>query len=253
MASYLITGASRGLGFELTKQLLELPTSRVGKIFAVTRSTPPAPLQDLIRNSADRIVHVTASVDDTGSVQNAAEVVKAKLDGQGLDVLINNAGIASYTPGGARSISPEQLAQVFDVNVIGPQRVIASFLPLLEIGKEKKVINITSTLGSISWAEKCKAVPTHAYKISKAALNMLNAQYAADHADAGFIFLCVSPGWLKTDLGGEHADFDVEVGASELKRIILESSKAQNGKFLNIRVPGHEDSYGRYDGGEIPW
>ena len=59
--------------------------------------------------------------------------------------------------------------------------------------------------------------------------------------------------WLKTDLGGQHADLDVEVGVTELKRIILESSKAQNGKCLNIRVPGQEKALGQYDGGEIPW
>ncbi len=59
--------------------------------------------------------------------------------------------------------------------------------------------------------------------------------------------------WLKTNLGGEYADFDVEVGVTELKRIILESNTAQNGKLLGIRVPGYEKSRGQYDGGEIPW
>jgi len=59
--------------------------------------------------------------------------------------------------------------------------------------------------------------------------------------------------WLKTDLGGEHADLPVETGVSELKRIMLAATKEQNGKFLNIHVPGQEQAWGRYDGGEIEW
>lgn len=142
MASYLVTGASRGIGLELTKQLLELPVSQVGKVFAVTRSDSSAPLRDLVEKSPDRAVHITASVDDTESVQRAARDVKAKLGTQGLDVLVNNAGQQAFAPGGTKTAPPEQLAHLFDVNVIGPHRMIAAFLPLLETGNQKKVINV---------------------------------------------------------------------------------------------------------------
>ena len=142
MATYLITGASRGIGLELTKQLLELPVSQVGKVFALTRSGSPAPLRDLANRNPDRLVHVIASVDDTESVQRATKEVKEKLGAQGLDVLVNNAGIQEFSPGGTKNAPPEQLARLFDVNVIGPHRIIAAFLPLLETGTQKKVINV---------------------------------------------------------------------------------------------------------------
>ena len=142
MANYLVTGASRGIGLELTKQLLELPASQIGKVFAVTRGNAPAPLQDLINKSPDHAVHIIASVDDTESVQRAAKEVQAKLGAQGLDVLVNNAGTQEFSPGGTRAAPPEQLAHLFDVNVVGPHRMIAAFLPLLETGKQKKVINV---------------------------------------------------------------------------------------------------------------
>jgi len=253
MASYLVTGASRGIGLELTRQLLELPGSQVGKIVALTRSNDCKDLKDLLDKYPDRTIHTVASVNDTESIQKAAAEIKSKLGPQGLDALVNNAGVQAFAPGGTKTVPPEQLGNLFDTNVVGVHRVISAFLPLLEAGKGKKVINVSSSMGSIAWAPKYKMAPTQAYKVSKAALHMLNVQYAMDHADAGFTFLCVSPGWLKTDLGGEHAEFDVQVGVAELKRIILESTPADNGKLVNIHIQGQENSWGHYDGGEIPW
>ncbi|KAH8686617.1 hypothetical protein GQ44DRAFT_638772 [Phaeosphaeriaceae sp. PMI808] len=237
MASYL-TGASRGIGLELTKQLLELPASQVRTVIAVTRSPDCPALKDLLDQHADRSVHIVASVNDTDSVQKAVIDVESRLGARGLDVLVNNAGMTAYAPGGTKTVPPEQLEQIFNTNVIGVHRVTSAFLPLLEAGDQKKVINMA---------------PTQAYKISKAALHMLNAQYALDHADAGFTFLCVSPGWLKTDLGGENVDLSVDISVAELTRIVLEATPAQNGKFVNIHVPGQEDAWGHYDGAEIPW
>ena len=148
MASYLITGASRGIGLELTKQLLELPVSQVGKVFAISRSDSSARLRDLINKSPDRAVQIFASVDDTESVQKAAKDVESNLGAQGLDVLINNAGVQAFCPGGTKTVPPEQLAHIFNVNVVGPQRVIAAFLPLLEAGNQKKVINVYVHIGA---------------------------------------------------------------------------------------------------------
>lgn len=142
MATYLITGTSRGIGLELTKQLLELPATQVGKVFAVTRSALSGPLQSLISSNPDRAIHIVASVDDTASVQRAAGEVKEKLGAQGLDVLVNNAGLLIPNRGGTKAVTPEHLARQFDVNVIGVQRVTSAFLPLLEAGNQKKVINV---------------------------------------------------------------------------------------------------------------
>ena len=218
MATYLVTGASRGIGLELTKQLLELPASQVSKVFALTRSSPSGPLQALIQKSPNRAVSILASVDDTESVRKAAREIETQLGTSGLDVLINNAGITSFSPGGSRTIPPEQLADVFNVHVTGAQRMISAFMPLLEKGEQKKVVNMyallcyqfslrgvgfgavltlddsSSSMGSISLCKSYRCAPSQAYKVSKAALHMLNAQYAMEHADAGFTFLCVSPG-----------------------------------------------------------
>lgn len=146
MASYLVTGASRGIGLELVKQLLELPVSQVGKVFAVTRSELCAPSKAITTKTPDRAIHVIASVDDTESVQRAAKDVEAKLGGQGLDVLVNNAGAAAYNPGGMKTVASDLMAHQSNINVIGPQRMVAAFLPLLEAGNQKKVINVYDPL-----------------------------------------------------------------------------------------------------------
>ena len=143
MATYLITGANRGIGLEMTKQLLDLPASRVSKLFVLSRSGGED-LQALVGKHSDRAVHVHAAVDDTASVQKAADEVKAKLGGAGLDVLINNAGTTSYSPNGVASLDPEKFLEILNVNVVGVHRVTAAFLPLLEAGKEKKVMTMYS-------------------------------------------------------------------------------------------------------------
>ncbi|THY22711.1 NAD(P)-binding protein [Aureobasidium pullulans] len=253
MATYLITGASRGIGLELTKQLLDLPASQVCKIFTVARNTDTGPLQELVQKHSDRVVPISASVQDNASVQKAVEAVKANLQGKGLDVLVNNAGVMDHSPGKIGSMETDQLTWTLDINVVGVQRVTAAFLPLLEQGTQKKIVNISSGFGSFAYVAYTAAIPADAYNISKAALNMLTVRYAHQYADAGFTVVALSPGWIKTDMGSQDADLSAEVGVAEVKRLILESGKEQNGRFLNINVPKTDEMKWSYDGQDIPW
>jgi NAD(P)-dependent dehydrogenase (short-subunit alcohol dehydrogenase family) len=103
MASYLITGASRGLGLELTRQLAAFPPSEVGKIFATARGDAPE-LEELAKKSSGRVITIRLDVTDEASIKQAAAEVESKLDGKGLDVLINNAGVLQYSPKGIGSM-----------------------------------------------------------------------------------------------------------------------------------------------------
>lgn len=103
MASYLITGASRGLGFELTRQLLSLPASQVNKVFATTRADAPG-LAELAQKSSGRLVVVKLDVTKEATIKEAAKEVEADLAGRGLDVLINNAGKMPWTPNGVATM-----------------------------------------------------------------------------------------------------------------------------------------------------
>lgn len=118
------------------------------------------------------------------------------------------------------------------------------------------------------------AMPAPAYKITKAAMNMLTIQYAHSFGKEGFTFFSISPGvcspsfvspvsnvpdllfqWLQTDLGGSNADLPVQTGADAVLEKILSATPEQNGKFLNIRASGWENKPGlnQYDGKDAPW
>lgn len=99
MAFYLITGASRGIGFELTRQLASLPASQVSKVIATARGDAPA-LAELAQNSSGRVIVVKLDTANQASSKEAAAEMEAKLDGKGLDVLINNAGVMPWSPNG---------------------------------------------------------------------------------------------------------------------------------------------------------
>jgi len=134
--------------------------------------------------------------------------------------------------------------------------VTQAFLPLLEKGTLKKIVNITSTLGSMTLAEGFQQSPSVAYKVSKAALNMLTVQYALQQGKAGFTVFGISPGWLKTDMGGvDYADLEVEVGAKAVLDKVFGAKGEDNGTFMNILVEGYEDSstVNKYDGRNAPW
>nr|OQO17269.1 hypothetical protein B0A51_17278 [Rachicladosporium sp. CCFEE 5018] len=256
MATYLITGTSQGLGLALTAQLLSRTTTEVSYVFALSRSSPSQELRELLDTHPSRSTSVVASVTDDLAVGAAVEQVSTVLGSRGLDVLINNAGTNDTHPKGMRSVEVEALMSVFELNVVGVQRITMAFLPLLERGREKKIMNISSRLASISLASHTKFAPTYAYKVSKAAMNMLTMQYALDLQDSGFTVMAVSPGWLKTRLGGgDVAQLTAEQGAEAVVEIIREATKEDNGKFVNIRVPGYKfgGTIEAYPRGEMPW
>ncbi|KAL8765506.1 MAG: hypothetical protein Q9209_007440 [Squamulea sp. 1 TL-2023] len=253
MSSYLVTGASRGFGLALAYQLASLPASDVIKIFATARGDAPA-LEELANKSPGRVLFVQLDVTDEASIKQAAAKVEANLEGRGLDVLINNAGVCQYAADGIKSM--DNLAESFTINVLGVHWVTRTFLPLLQKGTQKKVANISSTLGSITLSHMAHYLPAPAYKISKAAMNSLTVQYALDYEKEGFTFMAISPGWMKTELGGgEMADLTAEEGAKASLDLIIRPGQELNGQYPTVLVKGWEKAEGlsRYDGSSSPW
>ncbi|KAL8989987.1 MAG: hypothetical protein Q9169_008235, partial [Polycauliona sp. 2 TL-2023] len=243
MASYLITGASRGFGLALARELAALPASGVTRIFATARADSPE-LEELAKSSSGRVVVVQLDVTNEASIKEAAVQVEVSLAGKGLDVLINNAGVLQYAADGVKSM--DNLAESLTINVLGAHWVTKAFFPLLEKGTQKKVINISTTLGSITHARQAHFLPAPAYKISKAAMNALTVQYALDYEKEGFTFMALSPGWMKTDLGTEIADLTPEEGAKASLDMIFRPGQGLNGQFPTVLVKGWEKAGGNH-------
>lgn len=107
MASYLVTGSSRGLGLALITRLMTFPTTKVGTIIATARQSNAPQLKEIADASAGRVQLINLNVADATSINEAVRLVERQLQGKGLDYLINNAGVMDYSPGGMEGMYAE--------------------------------------------------------------------------------------------------------------------------------------------------
>jgi len=255
MSSVLITGASRGFGLALVREFASLPVSQVSKIIATARGDVPA-LDELVQKSSNRVIFIKLDVTDQASIKKAAAEAEIKLEGKGLDILINNAGICQFSFGGIKSM--DNLEESFTINVMSVHWVTRELLPLLQKGTLKKVINSATTLGSLSLARKVAAFPAPSYKISKAAMHALTVHYAVEYEKEGFTFIALCPGWMKTEIGGgDMADLTPEESAKASLDIIFKPGQEFNGQMRKVFVKGWEKPEANrlnvYDGTNAPW
>ncbi|EED81943.1 predicted protein [Postia placenta Mad-698-R] len=204
MPSYLITGASRGIGLAFVADLLQAASNFV---VATARNPDASPgLRQLQEQyPKDRLAIVPMDVADTSSVRQAADTVAALLP-NGLDFLISNAGIL-LQPGAVsfEDCNLDALEQELQVNTIGPIKVVRAFLPLIRQSDLKKIALITSVLASLEMAPSfCEVGNT--YSLTKAALNMLGRRWGTMLRSEGITMMLIDPGYVATDMG--HAADD---------------------------------------------
>lgn len=230
MPTVLLTGASRGIGFEFARQY-----SAEGWRVLATCRRPEAPGQlGALAERSGGLVSVhrldVASGEQIGTL--AGEL--SDLD---LDLLINNAGIYPESHALGR-IDYEAWVQAFRVNTLAPVRMVEAFLPALLRTRSPLIVNITSKMGSI--ADNTSG-GSYAYRTSKTALNMAGVNLAHDLRDRGVTVLTLHPGWVATEMGGGSAPLSVEESVSGMRRVIAAAGAEHTGRFLG------------YDGAEIPW
>jgi NAD(P)-dependent dehydrogenase (short-subunit alcohol dehydrogenase family) len=230
MKTALITGANKGIGYEVARQL-------AGKGFHVFIGARNA---EAGRKAAEKIAKdggqatfLEIDVADNASVTAAAQEFARVADH--LDVLVNNAGIIVDGDNSILEISDELLRKTLETNTLGALRVTHAFVPLLKKSKAPRVINVSSgggqlTGGADGWSP--------AYCISKTALNGVTSQFAT--ALPKFAVNSVCPGWVRTDMGGQGASRSVEEGADTIVWLAADAPQKLTGKFLRDRK-------------EIPW
>ena len=218
MPTTLITGAGRGLGRELARQYAEDGWRVIG--------TVRRPVADLPES-------LTLDVTDTAG----AKRLSSQLRGVAIDVLWCNAGIIGKRGNRFGSFDYADWEEILRVNLLGAAAVIEALVENVAASERKTVCVMSSRLGSIAQTSG----ETLPYATSKAALNLLARGLAATLAPRGITVVAISPGWVKTDMGGESAPLTAEASVRGLRRVIDGLRPGDSGRFL------------AHDGSAIPW
>ncbi|XP_059204971.1 C-signal-like [Centropristis striata] len=249
----LITGANRGLGLEMVKQMVE-GSCPVKKLFACCRDPEGAraeALQTLAKKHANIIKVVRLDANDLCSIKQCAQQVGSVVGAEGLNLLINNAGVLAK--GNLQETSQEDMQNAFNTNILGPMYMIKEFLPLLQAAAKASglsgmstckaaVVNITSLLGSMALVKESYSIfPAVSYRISKAGLNMLAMCCATEFQKDEILFALLHPGWVRTDMGGEEGEIDAPESVKGMLKVMTSMTDKQNAVFLN------------YKGDTLPW
>jgi len=225
MKTALTTGANKGIGQEVARQL----AAKGFHVFVGARNPKAGgKTAEEIAKSGGKATFLEIDVDDNDSVTNAAHEFSNIEDH--LDVLVNNAGIIVDGDDAILEIGDDLFRKTMETNTLGPLRVTRAFTPLLRKSKTPRVINVSSGGGQLSggadgWAP--------AYCISKTALNGVTVQLAA--ALPKFAVNSMCPGWVRTEMGGEKASRSVEEGADTIVWLASEAPQDLTAKFLRDR------------------
>ena len=155
-----------------------------------------------------------------------------------IDVFINNAGVYGPRDANFGNVNGDDWGQTLHINAVAPILLTQLLLPLLSASKLKKLVYITSKMGSV---EDNSGGGQYIYRSSKAALNSAVKSLSIDLADQGFSVGLLHPGWVKTDMGGPNAWIDTQTSVSGMLKLIDELNVQNSGRFL------------AYDGKTIPW
>ena len=222
MKNAVVTGANRGIGLELTRQLLDSGYN----VHATYRSN---------KGGLEKIDSDNLSIHQM-DVRDQEQVSKVVQSVEKIDLLINNAGIADGRWQSISEIDMEHALEVLNVNAVSPVFVTQQALPKLKEGS--KIVMMSSLMGSIS---DCQSGRSYAYRASKTALNMFSMAMKNELDANGISLLIMHPGWVETDMGGPNAPLSTEESVSGIMQRIEEQDMSMSGRYVE------------FDGSPIEW
>ena len=227
MPTVLVTGANRGLGLGFCRAY----AGDGWDVIALARNNSPD-LEALDGGAVQVLLLDLCNDDDLPALPD-------RFAGRPLDLLINNAGrMAEPKRQSFGQFDRAVWRDVFDINLFTPMRLVELLLPNLERVTRPRIVNLSSTLGSLQLNDDGGL---YAYRASKAGLNAITKSLAVDLADRGIIAVALNPGWVRTDMGGPNAELDIEASVQGMRRVIDGLRVEDSGKFLS------------WDGRELPW
>jgi NAD(P)-dependent dehydrogenase (short-subunit alcohol dehydrogenase family) len=245
MKSALVTGANKSIGFEVARQLAQNGVY----VYLGSRNVENGleAVNTLKSEGLDNVEAIQLDVTNDESVQNArAEIGKKS---KTLDILINNAGIFGGHPQAALNSTIDQFKATYDANVYGVVRVTQAFIDLLKKSSEPRIVNVSSSQGSITLhsdpSYKYYDYKAAAYLSSKSAMNMYTVVLAYELKDSNFKINAVCPGYTKTDFNGHRGPGSVGDAGKRIVKYALIDNNGPTGKFFS------EEN--NPETGEIPW
>lgn len=221
--SVVVTGANRGLGLGFVREYIK----REWTVFACCREISTE-LQDL-REKYPSLFPIPMDVLDPASIADAFLMISR--NNGSVDVVINNAGRMGKTHASIMEYNDYMDATTtLQTNILGPMWVAKNAIPLLKLGHNPKLIQITSGLGSIT---DNRDGDYYVYRVSKAGLNMLNKNLSIELRPSGVSCVAMCPGWVKTDMGGQEAPLSIEQSVRAMINAIDSLTLDNTGWFIN--------------------
>ena len=245
MKSALVTGANKSIGFEIARQLAQQGVY----VYLGSRNAENGivAVNKLMEEGLSNAEVIQLDISDDESVKNARAEIGKKT--KALDILINNAGIYGGYPQSALDSTIDQFKKAYDANVYGVVRVTQAFIDLLEKSAEPRIVNVSSSQGSITLhsdpSYKYYDYKGAVYLSSKSAMNMYTVVLAYELRDSNFKINAVCPGYTKTDFNGHRGPGSVEDAGKRIIKYALIGKDGPTGKFFseeNNPVTG-----------EVPW
>jgi NAD(P)-dependent dehydrogenase (short-subunit alcohol dehydrogenase family) len=221
MATVLITGANRGIGFEMTK----LYAAAGNRVLACCRAPAKAEKLGALAAQQKSVVPLAVEIARAESV----EALRKEVGDQAIDILINNAGQAGppFQKQSLANMDYEGWLDTFNVNTLAPFRMLQAFRSNLAAGKDPKAITITSQMGAIG----LDMIAMYAYCSSKAAVNKVMRMASFELKKEGITVALIHPGYVRTDMGGPNAEIDPDESARGIVDTIAKLTLAETGCF----------------------
>ena len=217
MTTILITGAGRGIGFELARQSVEKGWNVIGSVRTVEA-------QRELAQKLPQIAVLNFDVTDHKAIEKVANAFHSPID-----VLVNNAGVIGPDVQSILEMDFDGFAETMAINVMAPLKIAQVFLPLLKQGNNPLLVNISSKMGRMEFAASDRI----AYRASKAALNKITQGLATDLKEDGITCIAMHPGWVQSDMGGAGADITPQQSASGILEVIQSVTLEDSGKFFD--------------------
>jgi len=221
----VITGANRGIGNQWVVQLLD----EGWKVYAGYRENLDG-LQVIENNN---LISLRLDVRNNESVEKFVENISG-----GVDLLINNAGVPDGRWRNLTEIDDEWALDVFNINSLGPVRMVKALYPKMGGSNLTTVIMTSSLMGSI---DDCHMGKSYAYRASKTALNMFTVAMKKECIEDNISFIIFHPGWVKTRMGGDRAPVEIKESVDGMMKVLNKHTIEDSGVFI------------QYDGQKIKW